>query len=154
MTVTDLWYLMRGENNKKYGKLLIFSDRLSFSILEMAALQEQTERTQQQLHENRKRKATTDLIAYQQNLRLHMDYWLPKSNKNNVVPVRCTLTESKQNGCQARCMWCSRIYNKVSKTRLICVNCDAGFCPKSTGRDCWNAHIIHGGVPHRRYQKS
>ena len=153
MTVTNLWYLMRGENNKKYRKLLTFTDRLSFSILESAAEQEQIKKTEEATEKEtiKKRKINTDTIAYQKNQRLHLDYWLPKSNKNNVVPGICELTESKRHGCQAHCMWCSRINNKVSKTRLICVNCDASFCPNSTGRDCWNAHIIHGGVPERRY---
>ena len=49
-------------------------------------------------------------------------------------------------GQQVRCIWCSRVNLKETKTTMKCLECNRGFC-RDGGRECWSHHVACGGVP-------
>jgi len=74
-------------------------------------------------------------------------------NEDSVSSIsqheRCIGTHTKvilKKGQQVRCIWCSRVHLKESKTTMKCFECNRGFC-RDQGRECWSHHIAFGGVP-------
>ena len=49
-------------------------------------------------------------------------------------------------GQQVRCIWCSRVNLKESKTTMKCLECNRGFC-RDGSREYWSHHVACGGVP-------
>jgi hypothetical protein len=48
-------------------------------------------------------------------------------------------------GQQVRCIWCSRVNLKESKTTMKCLECDRGFC-RDGCKEYWSHHVALGGI--------
>lgn len=151
ITITDLWRLKLREQECKDDdnkRIVEFADEVVWSLLQKAklisspSLPSSCVLVSTQSDVSKISSPSASLVGVAQ----HTKYFLSKkgrSKDNSVAAARCRFK-----GTQARCIWCSRVKGiKNVKTKLVCLECGYGYCDDSLGRDCWTAHVAHGGNP-------
>ena len=162
ITVTDTWFVRERHEEKQIKsvevdcgnnrrRLVEFSADLSESLLDLSRNYESSQRRPLDninvCPEVTSTESSISSITYSSNKEKHKRVYLTDKNSKSTAQTRGKMLAS-----QARCMWCSRINNKICKTQLMCQQCGVGFCDRSD-RQCWRLHVINDGPPTKPKQK-